>query len=60
MDLGPGFGTWIWDLDLGLDLGLTIIIITQFHSKIFIPVLDNVEATRGEAGPERLQGEELV
>ena len=37
-----------------------IMIITQFHSKIFIPVLDNVEATRGEAGPERLQGEELV
>ena len=24
MDLGLGFGTWIWDLDLGLDLGLTI------------------------------------
>ena len=22
--MGPGFGTWIWDLDLGLDLGLTI------------------------------------
>ena len=20
-----GFGTWIWDLDLGLDLGLTIL-----------------------------------
>ena len=25
LDLGPGSGTWIWDLDLGLDLGLTII-----------------------------------
>ena len=24
MDLGPEFGTWIWDLVLGLDLGLTI------------------------------------
>ena len=24
LDLGLGFGTWIWDLDLGLDLGLTI------------------------------------
>ena len=24
MNLGPGFGTWIWELDLGLDLGLTI------------------------------------
>ena len=23
LDLGPGLGTWIWDLDLGLDLGLT-------------------------------------
>ena len=23
-DLGPEFGIWIWDLDLGLDLGLTI------------------------------------
>ena len=25
LDLGLGFGTWIWDLDLGLDLGLTIL-----------------------------------
>ena len=24
LDLGPRFGTWIWYLDLGLDLGLTI------------------------------------
>ena len=24
LDLGLGFGTLIWDLDLGLDLGLTI------------------------------------
>ena len=24
LDLGLGFGTWIWDSDLGLDLGLTI------------------------------------
>ena len=24
LNLGPGFGTWIWELDLGLDLGLTI------------------------------------
>ena len=24
LDLGPGFGTWIRVLDLGLDLGLTI------------------------------------
>ena len=24
LDLGPGFGTWILDLDLGLDLDLTI------------------------------------
>ena len=23
LDLGLGFGTWIWDLDLRLDLGLT-------------------------------------
>ena len=22
LDLGVGFGTWIWDLNLGLDLGL--------------------------------------
>ena len=22
--MGLGFGTWIWDLDLGLDLGLTL------------------------------------
>ena len=25
LDLGPGFGIWIWDFDLGLDLGLTIL-----------------------------------
>ena len=24
LDLGLGFGTWIWDMDLGLDFGLTI------------------------------------
>ena len=24
LDLGLGFGTWIWDSDLGLDFGLTI------------------------------------
>ena len=30
LDLGPGFGTRIWDLDLGLDLGLTILVLLLF------------------------------
>ena len=28
--LGPGFETWIWDLDFGLDLGLTIFAVSLF------------------------------
>ena len=31
LDLGPGFGTRIWDLDLGLDLGLTKIQTHHFN-----------------------------
>ena len=30
LDLGPGFETWIWDLDFGLDLGLTIFAVSLF------------------------------
>ena len=37
LDLGPGFGTWIWDLDLGLDLGLKITFRLKHFLRIKIP-----------------------
>ena len=37
MDFGLGFLTWIFDLDFGLDLGLTIFIIYD----IFVVVIES-------------------